>query len=390
MLTAFLIVLLMIWLCLTAILLLNLFFIRKPDRPKADWLRGPLPLVSICVPARNEAQSLAETLPCFLAQDYPNFEVIVVDDCSEDGTAQILSRFAAHPRLKTVQGVPPPRDVVGKCFALEQARQQAQGQYLCFADADIRFEPQALSCAMNVMLERDVDMLVFLPKKILKTFAERLLMPGLAYAGFWTRPLFRVNWDKSLRMGLGSGAFNLVKRSAYEAAGGHRKLLKEVMDDLKLGQIILRVGCRQRLFDGRDLISVRMYSGLKEIWRGYMKNLGWLAKGSWSIGALVTFSAIVIEIVPFLLPLLLLADRSLTHAILIGSTLGLNLFSGYQVGRIMEAGPAFMLLRPASTAIWLAMFWRSFFLLRNGKLQWRGRPLTVAPRGSSYGASVSG
>ncbi len=242
---------------------------RFPVREPARW-----PFVSIVVPARNEARDIQDAVASFCGQDYPAFEVIVVDDGSTDATPDILRELQArHANLKVVPGREPPAGWLGKPNALEMGRREARGEWMLFVDADIRYAPDLLRRAMAFILPREAAMLAVGPNFVTKGFWEPVVMSSLYLAGTAMLPIFLAVHTRSRRIALGGGVFNLVRRDALEASGAFESLQAAVVDDVGLGFKVKGAGYRQAAAMAGRLIHVRMYHGLGETVRGFTKNL---------------------------------------------------------------------------------------------------------------------
>ena len=232
----------------------------------------PLPRLSVVVPARNEEATVEEAMRTLLAADYPEVEVVAVDDRSTDATGAILDRLAAaHPRLRVAHVGELPPGWLGKNHALHLGAGLASGEYILFTDADVHFEPSALRRAVRAARRRGVDHLVLLPEMVLEGFWETL---GVSY--FAAMFLFRfLPWrvsDADSAAYVGVGAFNLVRAAAYRRAGGHAGLPMDVLDDVKLGKRLKASGARQECGWSGGLVRVRWAVGLRGIVEGLSKN----------------------------------------------------------------------------------------------------------------------
>ncbi len=242
---------------------------RLPVREPARW-----PFVSIVVPARDEARDIREAVSSFCGQDYPSFEVVVVDDGSTDATPDILRELQARwACLKVVRGREPPAGWLGKPNALEAGRREARGEWMLFVDADVRYAPALLRRAMAFVLSRDAAMLVLGPDFATKGFWEPVVMSSLYLAGCAMLPIFLAAHSRCRWIALGGGVFNLVRRDALEAAGAFECLKAAVVDDVGLGYKVKGAGFRQAAAMAGRLIHIRMYRGLGETVRGFTKNL---------------------------------------------------------------------------------------------------------------------
>ena len=231
-----------------------------------------LPSVSIIFSARDEAEKMPAALGSMLAQDYPGYEVVAADDRSGDSTPQILREFSERcKRLRTVRVETLPPGWLGKPHGLQQAYQHSSGEWLVFTDADVRFHPEALRRAVSLALERDWDHLTLFPRMDMRGFGEKTLLTYFMLGGFlfsraWSVP----NRDSSAYAGV--GAFQLLRRSVYEAVGTHRGLAMEVVDDMKLGKRVKQGGFTSGTGLAGDLVSLRWHSGVANMIRGTEKN----------------------------------------------------------------------------------------------------------------------
>jgi glycosyltransferase involved in cell wall biosynthesis len=240
---------------------------RLDAPPPADW-----PRVSIVVPARNEGQTVGAAMPTLFALDYPDFEVIAVDDRSEDDTGAVLDRFArTEPRLRVDHVRELPAGWIGKNHALHHGAERASGRWLLFTDADIHFSPDALRRAVAYAEAQKLDLLAVVPR-----LTERGHLLGICVGAFGLLfPMFFRPWriaDPASRSYGGVGAFNLVRAVTYRALGGHTPLRLRPDDDVKLGKLFKRSGARCDFLLGAGAISVAWYANVGEMARGLTKN----------------------------------------------------------------------------------------------------------------------
>ncbi|MGA3293672.1 MAG: glycosyltransferase [Candidatus Acidiferrales bacterium] len=230
------------------------------------------PTISILVAARDEAEKLPGALETFLALDYPHYEVVAVDDRSEDGTGKILEEAARkNPRLKAVRVDSLPSGWLGKPHALQQAYERSSGEWLVFTDADVHFAPDLLRRAMALAKTREWDHVTLLGTLKMFSFGEKIAMTFFAMAfAIGTRPWAASN-SKS-RGYNGVGAFQLIRRGTYEAIGTHRRLAMEVVDDMKLGKLVKEGGFRSGAARAGNAVSVHWHAGVGNMIRGTTKN----------------------------------------------------------------------------------------------------------------------
>jgi cellulose synthase/poly-beta-1,6-N-acetylglucosamine synthase-like glycosyltransferase len=235
-------------------------------------LPASAPSVTIIAAARNEERHIEAAMQSLLALDYPDYELIVVDDRSDDRTGEILDRLVAtHPRLKTVHVDQLPSGWLGKNHALWVGTQTARGELLLFTDADIFMEKSLLKRAVSLMLSRQLDHLVVSPRVVMP--GTLLSMVGLTFMMIFA--MFSRPWkarEPGNNYHIGIGAFNLVKSSAYIATGGHRTIAMRPDDDLKLGKLLKINSFRQDIATGPDFMRVEWYATVGELIRGLEKN----------------------------------------------------------------------------------------------------------------------
>lgn len=224
------------------------------------------------VPCRDEESGVERAIRSLLAQDVAGLRVVAVDDRSSDATGAILERLAAEDeRLEVVRVATLPEGWLGKNHACAEGARRATGEWILFTDGDVVFAPDALRRALGVALPRRLGHLTLVPGLVAPGFAERAFVTAFAAllspsARIWELP------RAGTRAFFGVGAFNLVRRDAYERAGGHQRLAMEVVDDVKLGLLLRRSGVPQGVGDGSALLSVRWQHGLVPSVLGLVKN----------------------------------------------------------------------------------------------------------------------
>lgn len=245
---------------------------KEPDLAKAPRASGRL--LSIIIPARNEAGTIETVVASVLATTYEPFELIVVDDRSNDDTVRIVARLAAaDPRVRLVRGRELESGWFGKPWACVQGYRAARGELLCFTDADTRHEPTLLEHAVGTLEEQNAALVTVMPFQRTVTFWERTIMPQIwALLGFRYHPA-AVNRATRARDVIANGQFILVRRDAYEAVGTHAAVKHEVAEDLAIAQAFVRHGHRIRLAFAESLMETRMYTGLRDIVEGWSKNI---------------------------------------------------------------------------------------------------------------------
>ncbi len=336
------------------------------------------PRVSVLIPARNEAKNVGPMLESLLAQDYPDFEVVVLDDHSTDGTGDILAAMAAQePRLRVLKGEPLPEGWLGKHWACWQLAQAATGELLLFTDADTRYRPGTLRSAVAALLAEKADLLSGFVHQELVTWGERLIVP----AAFWCMYVFlpialahRVRWPW---LSLTNGQLMLFRREAYRDVGGHAAVRTHPVDDIALGQRVKAQGLRWRIVDAGEYIRCRMYGSFRESVEGFSKNL------------FAVFDFRLAEYLFVWLWMLVLTWEPL--AVILGKSIGLPLHSFALWPAVLAVGEMFLLwgitmkrlrfprylalLYPVSLTLFVGVAFRSLLRTVSGRTTWKGRAL---------------
>jgi glycosyltransferase involved in cell wall biosynthesis len=335
--------------------------------------------VSVVVPARNEERAIESAVRSHLAQDYPpdRFEVVVVDDRSTDATAAILERLAAsHPSLVVVRGAEPPAGWLGKPHALRQGIARAAGDVLLLADADVRYAPSALREAVGLLESRGCDLVALLPRLEMEGFWENVLLPYVP-ASFFLGPGALLNTDLQRRWAVGAGAGMVLRRRAYERAGGHDAISSSVIDDLHLAINVRRSGGRCRVAIADDRMSLRMYHGYREVRDGFTKNIAWVFGGvTGALLALSTLLSIAAYVVPpaVLVAALLGAAIPRADVVLAAEAWGGMVAARLGMAAALRYPPWTAFTQPLMALAWSEIIVRSLvrrFLRR--ELEWRGR-----------------
>jgi chlorobactene glucosyltransferase len=231
--------------------------------------------VSVLVPARNEAGVIGRTVQAILAQDYPGeLELIVLDDGSSDGTAQAaLQAGCGDPRLRLVCGSPLPPGWAGKNWACQQLADQAAGDLLVFADADVRWAPSALDSVVRWMSRTRADCFTVWPTQETVTWSERLVVPMMMFAILAYLPEVCVRLIPWPVFSAANGQFIAFRRQAYQRIGGHAAVRRSVVEDVSLAWQVKRRGLRLVMSLGDGLICGRMYHNWRQVRHGFAKNI---------------------------------------------------------------------------------------------------------------------
>ena len=338
------------------------------------------PTVSVLFAGRDEAEKMPDAIETMLALDYPKYEVIAVDDRSSDATGAILeTNVKKEARLKAVRVDTLPAGWLGKPHALQQAYERSTGEWLVFTDADVHFAPDLLRRAVALAEGRGWEHLTILGAVKMFTFGEKVVMTFFAI-GFLmgTKPWKSSNPRSSGYTGV--GAFQLIRRSAYETIGTHRRLAMEVIDDMKLGKLVKDAGLRSGVARGQDSVSVHWHAGLGNMIRGSTKNF--FASSGFKLW--VTTAQTLGLLLMFVFPVAALPFARGWALIFASISVGLPLLVATGVTIGFRISPMYAVLYPVGALIFAWMLTRSTIItLWQGGVVWRGTfyPLEELKRG---------
>lgn len=336
-----------------------------------------MPRVSIIVPARNEAEHVEAALLSLLQLDYPDYEVIAIDDRSDDATGVILDRLnmqwrergeLSHHRLKVLHVSELPQGWLGKVHAMWKAAQQATGEWLLFTDADVVFRPDALHRAVLYAERERADHLVLFPTMVMKTMGERMMMAFFQSQFVFAHRPWKVADPKS-RDAMGVGAFNLVRSSAYEKIGTYAALRMAVLDDMMLGELVKQAGFRQRCVFGRDLLRLRWVVGTFGMVRGLTKNFFAILRFNLLFAIVAICGVLFINVGAFVGVWLAHGWAVIGYGVALLSIAAM--YSG--MASMSDISPLYFFLHPIGTLLFAFAMLRSMVVtLAQGGVEWRG------------------
>lgn len=340
-----------IWIHRSWRLLRTLLLAPLPHPPSGDLGIADPPLVSIIVPAKNEEKNIPACVEQLTAQDYPNFELIVVNDNSADQTESILKALG----ISYVNAAPTPPGWTGKNFAIHSGLAKAKGAWLLFTDADTRHEKTSLSTAMHYVQSERVQLLTLLPRCLMGSFMEYIIQPfAMAMFGLWF-PLEKINNPDS-PLYFANGQYLLMNRTLYEKIGGHKSVCGEFLEDFALMKKAKALKAPVRCALGMELYGTRMYDSFAAIWRGWRRIY---LHAYQSRPLALTFKAanvFLFSVVPFLSLgfLTLLPELCTAHPLLYPLNLGILIFifgiswGGYG---ILKAKKVYTIFHPIAACI---------------------------------------
>jgi len=328
------------------------------------------PLVSVVVPARNEEEEIERCLRSLLGMDYPVLEIIAVDDDSSDQTGVIMERLARQDeRLKVIHLKELPEGWLGKTHAMFKGTQLAKGEFILFTDGNVFFEPETLQLAMRYMIHNKFDNINLYPQPIRSNYWGNAMTDFFVMMYLvWSNPK-KISNSSSKAYG-GMGQFILVKRTAYEKAGGLNAIRRRIVEDFALARLLKHSGARQDMLLGNDLLRFTWGIGLKGFMNIVKKNA--FAAHGYSLKRLfsITVNFILKAILPYVMLFILRDARILGYAL---SVLIIHGLFGY-VGFRLQSGWRSSLAFPFCVTLLLWAWWRSAVItIRQGGVRWRDR-----------------
>jgi len=354
---------------------------RLPGLRSVDPLpSASLPTLAIVATAKDEAARVEGAARSLLAQDYPNFSIVIVDDRSVDGTGAILDRLALEdPRLRVVHIDSLPYGWVGKCHALARGAEATDTEWILFVDADVTLAPGAARRAISLACRHGWDHVAVGPDMRLESLGEEIFVAAFMVVFNTSQRPWRAS-NPRRKNAIGIGAFNLVRRELYRKAGGHEALRYELIDDMALGKILKRSGARQTFATHGGQVSVHWHPGIRGLIHGVEKNAFPGLHYNIPLGLIAPW-------------LLLLVSWAPVFGFLLGSpaawVLSLCAWCGVllcyrEVGRSVNIRAWHAVTMPVGVTLFLYAFVRSMVItLIRGGVVWRGTfyPLDELKRG---------
>jgi len=328
------------------------------------------PKVSILVPARNEQETIANCVKSLLSQKYENYEVIVLNDNSQDRTGEILKSIQSE-RLRIIEGKPLPKGWIGKSWASQQLATEANSEFIFFTDADTIHQPMTVPYAVEAMETGNIDLVTGIIGSKTITFGELITVPFPTWSIFTILPLVvAYTLPRSTAFSAANGKFMFFRKKVYDKIGGHAAIKENAVEDIELAKLVKKNGYKWRLLDASRLVSCRMYHNFSEALDGFTKNyfalFGYkilIAVFVWCWMALITFYPIVTLFKNSI-------DRGFWYAVF--SMIGTGLL--WFLTSVKFGFPLYLfLLYPLIISISIFIGIRSMFLTITGKTIWKGR-----------------
>jgi chlorobactene glucosyltransferase len=253
-------------------LILNLRSLKTP--PAESEIPEAAPLISVLIPARDEETNIKTCLESLQKQDYPNFEILVLDDNSSDSTANVVEQIAAtDDRIQLLQGKPLPQGWAGKPFACYQLAKKARGSWLLFTDADTIHAPHALRSTLVLALEYGSSLLSGFPRQLATSLPQKVTIPVWYFVIMSWLPIWWLQRSSHLRPSLAIGQFLLFPTEEYWRIGGHKAVKTRILEDVWLGIEVNRHGGQHVAVDLSPVVSCHMYRSLGATWKGLGRSI---------------------------------------------------------------------------------------------------------------------
>lgn len=366
------------------VLFLLMFFLGLLLRNLIDFSFMPQkspyagPLVSVLVPARNEALNIERCVRSLLQQDYGVFEIIVLDDGSTDKTPELLDGLMKESagRLQILRGEALPDGWHGKTWACFQLSRMAKGELLLFTDADTIHKSDALRRSVGSLMDSGSDMLSIMPHQELGSFWEKLLVPLIHVILLCYLPIRLVRTSPNPAFSFANGQFILFRRDFYERIDGHAAVRNAIVEDVWLCRAVKKAGGRVAAYNGSDIVSCRMYRNFKEIWEGFSKNLfaaiGYSTPGLFMLVTVI--AALYVAPYLFIASSVLMGDFSVSMFWLPFFQITVAIICRLAIARVFHQSLILSLLHVISQSVLIAIAINSFMMIKYGKgAYWKGR-----------------
>jgi len=334
------------------------------------------PLVSILIPARNEEENIKACLNGLLNQEYPNLEIIVLDDLSSDRTSEIVEEYAQkNNRVSLLRGIPTPPGWTGKNWACHQSSKNARGEFFIFTDADNTHNKMAVANTVGWMQSLQLGLFSSFPQQITKTISEKLVIPVIDMMVYSYLPLWLTYYSKFSSLSAANGQWIAFTKESYNKIGGHEIVRSEIVEDVKLARRAKKLGMKILTASGKNAVSGRMYRSWREVWQGFSKNLFGLVEYK----TIPFFLILCFMIIAFVLPYFLAFID--THIILAVIGIILNILIRLILSlKYNHPLLTSIILHPLSIIITVTIAINSYYCYKKGSLYWKGKKINLRDR----------
>ncbi len=331
------------------------------------------PMVSILIPARNEAGNISECLEGLRNQSYNPLEILVLDDESEDKTAAIVKDIShMDDRIKFINGKALPRGWTGKNWACHQLSTVAVGEIFIFTDADNRYHPQAVENTVAWMQSLDLGMFSAFPQQITKSIGEKLIIPVVDLFLYSALVLWSTYFTKFVSTAAANGQWIAFRNKTYQQIGGHKSIKNKIVEDIELSRKVKRHGIKMLTTAGTGIVFGKMYSSFTEVWEGFSKNIfGILSSQTFSF-IIILHTLLLIFVFPYFL--LFFSKYFFGALILIGLGITIRFLASIKYKQPVLAS---VVLHPVSILMIYAIGINSFYQTKMKRVKWKGRTVSI-------------
>ncbi len=342
------------------------------------------PKVSVIVPARNEEKLISKCLDSLLEQDYENYEIIAIDDSSEDDTGKIIQKYSKeNSKIIHVSARPKPKDWMGKNWACMEGYQKATGELLVCTDSDTKYSKNVLSLAVSHLLSLNLDALTVIPKMLCLDNWTRITLPMLSTFLHTRFSALRVN-DPSKKTGYFFGSFFIIKKLVYQAVGTHEGVKHEIIEDGALGKKVKESGYKLRMVRGEHLLEAVWARNKSTLWHGLKRLMVplFLQGKSIAVGIFVAVLFLLFMPFPILTYSLIFFDNTMSFVLLLIFS-GLASIMIYSAGYVdatkgLQLRKFYSLLAPIGSFIVVSGFFSGMIQANSqNAVSWRGRSYSM-------------
>lgn len=340
---------------------------------KREQLTKDFPFVSILIPARNEEKNIEKVIESVKKQNYPNYELIILNDNSVDNTFSVaMNVISTYKNARIINGTELPKDWLGKNWACKQLADESRGEILIFTDADNFFDKNAISKTVNIIKRFNLDMFSVFPQQITTSFWEKLIIPIIdliIYSGLILRTTLLI---PSSAFAAANGQWIAVRRKSYFEIGGHQSVKNHIVEDVALSRVFKQNKMRILTGAGTDAVFGKMYSSFNEIWQGLSKNVFGLTNFKTLPFFLILIVFMLTSVVPYFTIFfeeyfyfsIILISLNLLWRVILAINFKHNLLIS-------------IIFHPISIIIFVIIGLNSFYQSKFGVLKWKGRSIKI-------------
>ncbi len=334
------------------------------------------PFVSVIIPARNEVNNIKSCIDSLVSQDYPDYEIIVVDGGSTDGTCCLLDEYAEkYENFKWIPEKPLPKDWVGKSYACWLGVDESNGDWLFFIDADTVHHKQMINSVVLEIQNYNLDFFSLMTGQKLGSFWENVILPDV-FLWFGTKfPIRKVNSQRS-KIARATGQFIAIRKDVYGATKGHEAIKSKVVEDFAFSHLVKQSGYRIKISGGRKIVTTRMYRDFQQILEGFSKNIYFAAGENLRSTLYAVFYILVTQVLPFAVPFVMFFTDEISSRIIILACLPalIVLFARMQLNFLLKLSHFYLWSIPLGGIFTIYLQLNSAHMYLSGKgMLWKGR-----------------